>query len=131
MQKRCEIPWISISGLDVETAAGSDGNAAQVSAGFFACGHNSFHHIPSLEAENALVSGEISIFCQACALVTPAAHSFDDEDGLLPMLQGIDKPHAGGVETMFLRDLHPVSIPLGPSTTSDFYRDTCGFETLE
>ena len=44
-------------GLNVKTAAGADGDAAQVSTRFLAGGDDGFHQVPGLESESVFAPG--------------------------------------------------------------------------
>ena len=47
----------TLSGLDVKTARGSNGNTAYIGADFFALSHHGLHTITRLKAMNPLFSG--------------------------------------------------------------------------
>lgn len=115
-----------ISGLNIENSPGANSDTAQVSANFLAGGNNGFHHVPGLESEGAFTPRQIStretVLCQSRALVAAASRRFDTEYRLIPALNGVGVSNTGGVQTMLLRYLQSVTIPLRVAAAGDFDR---------
>ena len=115
----------ALCGLDVETATGPYGDAAQVGTHLVARRYHRPHQVSRLEAEGGFAPHEIparkAILREPCTLIAAASRGLDTKYGLLPVLNGIDMPDTSRVEAGGFRHVEPLTIPLRPSAGTDFY----------
>jgi hypothetical protein len=122
-------------GLDVETAAGSYGNAAKIGSSFLACRYYGPHQIPGLKPECAFAAGEVSawepMLRQARALVTAASCALDFQHRNPPIGNSVDFAHANRIQGMRFGDVKPMPVPLRAPARSNFDRQGCPLEPMK
>lgn len=125
----------ALEGLNVETSAGPNGNAAHINACLLAAGNSRSNQITSSEALNGLKAGEVTarktIGCDAGPLVAAASRRLDDQRGEAPAYDTFGFSNAQGIESVGLWDAEAYAVPLGPASAGGCHGHARGLQCLE